>query len=170
MKRGKRKSYPKRHKHSVGDTVVFVFAGSKRIGRVIERTFEEVGSDPNGHATYVISACNKIYPCVGLDGSKEFGNIISHDTRQGAILRTSDTSKITPAESEERGYKHLPLPKLKEMCRKYKLKVGGNKKELVTRLEQHYKEQHINGTIQTNTKHTENNKRSKRAISGTFFK
>ena len=41
-RRGKRKSYPKTHKFAIGDKVVFVFAGSKRIGNIIEKTWEEV--------------------------------------------------------------------------------------------------------------------------------
>jgi hypothetical protein len=137
-RRGKRKNYPKRHKFSINDKVIFVFAGSKRIGWVIERTWEEVGIDPKGHATYVIASGDKIYPCVGVDGSKEFGNIITEDTKVGEILRNS--REPTRAEGEERGYKHLSLPKLKDMCRKHKLKVGGNKKALVERLEQKYKQ------------------------------
>ena len=41
---------------------------------------------------------------------------------------------------DKRGYKHLQLPKLKEMCKKHNLKVGGTKKELVERLEKWYYE------------------------------
>jgi len=33
----------------------------------------------------------------------------------------------------------LQLPKLKDLCRKNKLKIGGSKKEVVDRLEQHYR-------------------------------
>ena len=57
-RRGKRKSYPKTHKFAIGDKVVFVFAGSKRIGNIIEKTWEEVGINPKGHATYVIKSQN----------------------------------------------------------------------------------------------------------------
>ena len=138
-RRGRRTKYPKRHKFSIGDKVIFVFAGSKRIGWVIERTWEEVGVDPKGHATYVVASGDKIYPCVGVDGSKEFGNIITEDTKAGEILRSSK-EPVSADGGEERGYKHLSLPKLKDMCRKHKLKVGGNKKDLVERLEQKYKQ------------------------------
>ena len=44
------------------------------------------------------------------------------------------------ADQEKRGYKHLQLPKLKEMCKKHKLKVGGKKEQLVERLEKWYYE------------------------------
>ena len=144
-RRGKRKSYPKRHKYAIGDNVVFVFAGSKKIGRVIEKTWEEVGVNPKAHATYVISSANRIYPCVGLDGSKEFGNIISTDTRMGTMLRNTPPTTDESESVDERGYKHLSLLKLKEMCRKHKLKVGGKKKDLVERLEEWYKESQIDG-------------------------
>lgn len=139
-RRGKRKSYPKTHKFAIGDKVVFVFAGSKRIGNVTEKTWEEVGINPKGHATYVIKAQNRYYPCVGVDGSKEFGNIISSDTRQGKITRATDKPQFGMDTQEERGYKHLQLPKLKEMCKKHKLKVGGKKEQLVERLEKWYYE------------------------------
>jgi hypothetical protein len=139
-RRGKRKSYPKRHTYKINDVVVFVFAGSKRIGRVIEKTWEEVGVNPKAHATYVISSANRIYPCVGLDGSKEFGNIISFDTKEGRVIKTTDRPQFGMDARDERGYKHLQLPKLKEMCKKNKLKVGGTKKELVERLEKWYYE------------------------------
>jgi hypothetical protein len=138
MNRGRRKKYPRRHKYAIGATVVFIFAGSKRIGRIIEKTWEEVGVDSKGHATYVISSGGKIYPCVGLDGSKEFGSIISFDTHEGKILRKS-TNEYQEASTSERGYRHLQLPKLKDLCRKNKLKIGGSKKEVVDRLEQHYR-------------------------------
>ena len=139
-RRGKRKSYPKRHTYKINDVVVFVFAGSKRIGRVIEKTWEEVGVNPKAHATYVISSANRIYPCVGLDGSKEFGNIISFDTKEGRVIKTTDRPQFGMDTRDERGYKHLQLPKLKEMCKKNKLKVSGSKKELVERLEKWYYE------------------------------
>ena len=139
-RRGKRKSYPKTHKFAIGDKVVFVFAGSKRIGNVIEKTWEDVGINPKGHATYVIKAQNRYYPCVGVDGSKEFGNIISSDTQRGKITRATDNHQFGMDTQEERGYKHLQLPKLKEMCKKHKLKVGGKKEQLVERLEKWYYE------------------------------
>ncbi len=139
-RRGKRKRYPKRHSYKINDVVVFTHAGSKRIGRVMERTWEEVGVNPKGHATYVISSGDRIYPCIGLDGSKEFGNIISSDTKEGKISRTTDRPQFGMDDHDERGYKHLHLPKLKEMCKKNKLKVGGSKKELVERLEKWYYE------------------------------
>ena len=144
-RRGKRKSYPKTHKFAIGDKVVFVFAGSKRIGNIIEKTWEEVGVNSKGHATYVVKSGKYEYPCLGVDGSKEFGNIITTDTLAGGILR-NNLSEISKDDSvDERGYKHLGLPKLKEMCRKYKLKVGGKKKDLVERLEVWYQEAQVNG-------------------------
>ena len=139
-RRGKRKNYPKRHTYKINDVVVFVFAGSKKIGRVTELTWEEVGVNPKGHATYVIKSGSKIYPCVGIDGSKEFGNIISFDTKEGKIIRNIDKPQFGMGDQEKRGYKHLQLPKLKEMCKKHKLKVGGKKEQLVERLEKWYYE------------------------------
>ena len=139
-RRGKRKKYPKRHLYKINDIVVFVFAGSKRIGRITELTWEEVGVNPKGHATYVIYARGRQYPCVGVDGSKEFGNIISTDTKEGKITRTTDKPQFGMGDQNERGYKHLQLPKLKEMCKKNKLKVGGKKEQLVERLEKWYYE------------------------------
>jgi hypothetical protein len=139
-RRGKRKNYPTRHVYKINDVVVFVFAGSKRVGRVIERTFEEVGANSKSHATYVIRSQNREYPCVGIDGSKEFGNIISTDTKEGKITRASDKPQFGMGEQDERGYKHLQLPKLKEMCKKNKLKVSGKKEQLVERLEKWYYE------------------------------
>ena len=124
----------------VNDIVVFVFAGSKRIGKIIELTWEEVGLNQKGHATFVIKSGSKIYPCVGVDGSKEFGNIISFDTKEGKIIRNIDKPQFGMGDQNERGYKHLQLPKLKEMCKKNKLKVGGTEKQLVERLEKWYYE------------------------------
>ena len=139
MKRqGRRKKYPKRHKYAIDDVVVFVFAGSKRIGHIIEKTWEEVGVDPKGHATYVIQSGNTIYPCVGLDGSKEVGYVLSFDTKEGKIIRKTTKSQFIEDNHAERGYRHLNLPKLKDLCKRNKLKVGGNKKELVDRLERLY--------------------------------
>lgn len=140
MKRRGKKNYPKRHTYKINDIVVFVFAGSKRIGKIIELTWEEVGLNPKGHATFVIKSGSKIYPCVGVDGSKEFGNIISFDTKEGKIIRNIDTPQFGMGDQNERGYKHLQLPKLKEMCKKNKLKIGGTKKQLVERLEKWYYE------------------------------
>tara|TARA_B100001093_G_scaffold107476_1_gene99750 strand:+ start:859 stop:1335 length:477 start_codon:yes stop_codon:yes gene_type:complete len=146
MKRKGKKNYPKRHTYKVNDIVVFVFAGSKRIGHIVEQTWDEVGMNPKGHATYVIKAQNRYYPCVGVDGSKEFGNIISSDTHQGKITRTTDKPQFGMDSQEERGYKHLQLPKLKEMCKKHKLKVSGKKEQLVERLEKWYYETSQCGT------------------------
>lgn len=162
-RRGKRKSYPKTHKFAIGDKVVFVFAGSKRIGKVIEKTWEEVGVNPKGHATFVISSGDKIYPCVGVDGSKEFGNIITIDTRAGTILRNSSSEITQDGSTDERGYKHLALPKLKEMCRKHKLKVGGKKKDLVERLELWYKDAQVDGKTSTDESST------KQVVTSKFF-
>ncbi len=70
---------------------------------------------------------------------------MTEDTKVGYPLKVY--GNITPTTrrgfgaSEDRGYQHMNLPRLKEMCRKYKLKIGGNKKELVLRLENWYKEQ-----------------------------
>lgn len=139
-RRGKQKNYPKRHLYKINDVVVFVFAGSKRVGHIVEQTWDEVGMNPKGHATYLIKAHGRFYPCVGVDGSKEFGNIISSDTKHGKITRNVDRPQFDMSDHDERGYKHLQLPKLKEMCKKNKLKVGGTKKELVKRLEKWYYE------------------------------
>ena len=147
MKRkGKRKKYPKRHLFDINAKVVFRFAGKTRFGYIIEKTFEEVGSNPKGHATYVIQSGKLQYPCIGVDDSKEFGNILTDDTKAGEILKNK-THHIQYNESvDKRGYKHLKLPKLKEMCKKHKLKVGGTKKELVERLEKWYYETSQCGT------------------------
>ena len=162
-RRGKRKSYPKTHKFAIGDKVVFVFAGSKRIGNIIEKTWEEVGVNPKGHATYVVKSGKFEYPCVGVDGSKEFGNIITIDTRAGTILRSTPTENTNTDYVDERGYKHLALPKLKEMCRKHKLKVGGKKKDLVERLELWYKDAQVDGKTSTDESST------KQVVTSKFF-
>ena len=74
----KKKSFPKRHKYKVGDTVVFRFAGSTRPGKVIELTKEI-----NKHATYTVSAIDgRIYPCLGVDDSKAVGNILTKETKK----------------------------------------------------------------------------------------
>lgn len=69
----KRPVKPKRHKCKIGDVVKFKFAGSFHYGEVIELTKEK-----DGHATYTVttSGNNMIYPCLGLNGSKETGYII----------------------------------------------------------------------------------------------
>ena len=144
MRKRKRKTYPKRHRYKVGDTVVFRFAGKTRIGNVVELTREDVGVKENVHATYVAECYGIQYPCLGINDSKEFGNILTEDTKVGQPLRKFGTPIHTRqgfGVSEDRGYQHMKLPRLKEMCRKYKLKIGGNKKELVKRLEERYKEQ-----------------------------
>ena len=120
--------------------VVFRFAGKTRFGYIIEKTFEEVGNNPKGHATYVIQSGKIIYPCVGVDGSQQFGNILTMDTKAGEILKTQTQHTQYDDSVDKRGYKHLQLPKLKEMCKKHNLKVGGTKKELVERLEKWYYE------------------------------
>ena len=98
----------------------------------------------NVHATYVVECYGIQYPCLGINDSKEFGNILTEDTKVGYPLKTFGVT--TPSRqgfgvTEDRGYQHMQLPRLKDMCRKYKLKIGGNKKELVLRLENWYKEQ-----------------------------
>ena len=120
--------------------VVFRFAGKTRFGYIIEKTFEEVGNNPKGHATYVIQSGKIIYPCVGVDGSQQFGNILTMDTKVGEILKTQTQHTQYDDSVDKRGYRHLQLPKLKEMCKKHNLKVGGTKKELVERLEKWYYE------------------------------
>lgn len=67
----KRKALPTKHKFKLNSNVRFTFAGSDRIGKLIELTKEE-----NGHATYTVKACGIIYPCLGLVNSKEVGNVI----------------------------------------------------------------------------------------------
>jgi len=120
--------------------VVFRFAGKTRFGYIIEKTFEEVGSNPKGHATYTIQSGKIIYPCVGVDGSQLFGNILTTDTKIGEIIKTQTQHTQYDDSVDKRGYKHLQLPKLKEMCKKHNLKVSGTKKELVERLEKWYYE------------------------------
>jgi hypothetical protein len=139
-RRGKRKKYPKRHTFDINARVVFRFAGKTRFGYIIEKTFEEVGSNPKGHATYTIQSGKIIYPCVGVDGSQQFGNILTMDTKLGEIIKTQTQHTQYDDSVDKRGYKHLQLPKLKEMCKKHNLKVGGTKKELVERLEKWYYE------------------------------
>ena len=139
-RKGKRKKYPKRHMFDINMRVVFRFAGKTRFGYIIEKTFEEVGSNPKGHATYTIQSGKIIYPCVGVDGSQQFGNILTTDTKLGEIIKTQTQHTQYDDSVDKRGYKHLQLPKLKEMCKKHNLKVGGTKKELVERLEKWYYE------------------------------
>jgi len=140
----KRKTYPKRHRYKVGDQVVFRFAGKTRKGSVVELTKEDVGLKVNVHATYVAECYGIQYPCLGINDSKEFGNILTEDTKLGYPIKKYGTSMPKRqgfGVTEDRGYHHMTLPRLKDMCRKYKLKIGGNKKELVERLEERYKEQ-----------------------------
>ena len=124
--------------------MVFRFAGKTRIGKVVELTHEDVGVKLNVHATYVAETHGIEYPCLGVDDSKEFGNILTEDTKLGYPIRkytAPQPSSQNDVITEGRGYRHMSLPNLKEMCRKYKLKIGGNKKELVERLEKRYKEE-----------------------------
>ena len=148
-RRGKRKKYPKRHLFDINARVVFKFAGKTRFGYIIEKTYEEVGTNPKGHATYVIKSGKVLYPCIGIDGSKEFGNILTEDTKVGEILKNKVKYTQYNESVDQRGYKHLQLPKLKEMCKKNKLKVGGTKKELVERLEKWYYETSYCGASQS---------------------
>jgi len=71
MKR-KKKKIPTRHKFRIGDMVGFIFAGTTRVGKIIELTKEE-----NKHATYTITSKDIIYPCIGLVDSKDVGNIVT---------------------------------------------------------------------------------------------
>ena len=73
-KKKKKNSKPKRHKFKVGDKVAFRHAGSTRIGNVLELTRET-----DNHATYTVTTSGNgmIYPCLGLDGSKPLGYIIT---------------------------------------------------------------------------------------------
>lgn len=66
----KKKNIPTKHKFKIGDRVTFKFAGSWHIGNVIELTTEN-----DGHATYTTttSGNGRIYPCLGLNESKEVG-------------------------------------------------------------------------------------------------
>jgi hypothetical protein len=128
----------------VGDQVVFRFAGKTRIGNVVELTREDVGLQENAHATYVAECYGIQYPCLGINDSKVFGNILTKDTELGYPIRKYGTAVSIRqgfGVPEGRGYHHMSLPRLKDMCRKYKLKIGGNKKELVERLEKRYKEE-----------------------------
>lgn len=67
------KNIPKSHKYKIGDSVYFKFAGSWHKGNIIELTFEN-----DGHATYTAttSANGRIYPCLGLNESKEVGWVL----------------------------------------------------------------------------------------------
>ena len=144
MRTKKRQTYPKRHRYKLDTEVIFRFAGTTRKGTIIELTREDVGLRVNVHATYVAESNGIQYPCLGIDDSKEFGNILTRDTKVGYPIRKYGTPMYTRqgfGVSEDRGYHHMTLPRLKDMCRKYKLKIGGNKKELVERLEKRYKEQ-----------------------------
>jgi hypothetical protein len=150
MRKQKRKTYPKRHRYKVGDQVIFRFAGKTRTGSVVELTKEDVGLKSNVHATYVAECYGIQYPCLGIDDSKEFGNILTKDTKLGYPSFNYGTDSPDGQElgvSEDRGYRHMALPRLKDMCRKYKLKIGGNKKELVERLEKRYKAENEITTI-----------------------
>ena len=145
MKKNKQKTYPKNHRYEVGDKVIFRFAGKTRTGIVVELTREDVGLQENVHATYVATCYGIQYPCLGIDDSKALGNILTEDTKIGYPIKKYGASIPTRqgfGVSEDRGYHHMKLPRLKEMCRKYKLKIGGNKKDLVKRLENRYKEEH----------------------------
>jgi hypothetical protein len=66
----KKKQIPLTHKFKLGDTARFKFAGSWHTGTIIELT-----KDNDGHATYTAtsSANGRIYPCLGLNESKEIG-------------------------------------------------------------------------------------------------
>lgn len=70
MKKSNKKNKPKTHRVKIGTRVRFKHAGRFRTGQVTELTF-----DPDGHATYTVvtSADNKIYPRLGVDGSKWMG-------------------------------------------------------------------------------------------------
>ena len=65
----------KTHKYKLDTVVVFVFAGSKRVGKIIELTKEEK------QATYTVLSRGIIYPCIGLDYSKEVGSILTRETQ-----------------------------------------------------------------------------------------
>ena len=66
---------------------------------------------------------------------------LTDDTKAGEILKNKiQHTQYDDSVSDQRGYKHLPLAKLKELCKKNDLKVGGSKKELVERLEKWYYE------------------------------
>jgi hypothetical protein len=150
MRKNKRKTYPKRHRYKVGDQVIFRFAGKTRTGSVLELTKEDVGLKTNVHATYVVECYGIQYPCLGIDDSKEFGNILTKDTKLGYPIRNYGTDTPTRqgfGVAEDRGYQHMTLPRLKDMCRKHKLKIGGNKKSLVERLEKRYKKENEITTI-----------------------
>lgn len=66
----KKKIIPTEHKFKVGDVVYFKFAGSWHKGKIIELT-----NDNDGHATYTAttSGNGRIYPCLGINKSKEVG-------------------------------------------------------------------------------------------------
>jgi len=65
-----KKIIPTEHKFNIGDIVHFKFAGSWHKGKIIELT-----NDNDGHATYTAttSANGRIYPCLGINKSKEVG-------------------------------------------------------------------------------------------------
>lgn len=69
----KKKKIPLTHKFKIGDTVRFKFAGSWHQGTIIELTKET-----DGHATYTAttSANGRVYPCLGLNESREVGWVL----------------------------------------------------------------------------------------------
>ena len=69
----KKKQIPTKHKFKIGDVVKFKFAGSWHVGQIIELTKEN-----DGHATYTTttSANGRIYPCLGINESKETGWVL----------------------------------------------------------------------------------------------
>lgn len=74
----KKKIIPKRHRYKVGDKVIFIHAGSYRGGKVMELTKES-----DGHATYIVKCLGigRIYPCLGLDGSKDY-YVMTKETKE----------------------------------------------------------------------------------------
>ena len=82
MPKKRTKKVPKRHRYKIDERVVFKFAGSTRVGTVVELTKE-----PTGHATYTVVTSgirSRVYPCLGLDASKDIENIL---TKQTQLLR-----------------------------------------------------------------------------------
>ena len=74
----KKKIVPKRHRFKLNDRVIFLHAGSFRAGTVIELT-----NEVDGHATYTVRCLGigRIYPCLGIDGSKDY-YVMSKETKE----------------------------------------------------------------------------------------
>ena len=124
-----------KYKYKVGQWVILRHAGSYFSGVITKQTFYKAPqANAKPKATYTVKGDNGfIYPCLGVDGTMQFGNILSEDTAAGHVIERASDYVVHEAPKDEE-YRIHNLNVLRELAKKRKLPYYGSKGALIDRL------------------------------------